>query len=387
MGTAFANVFLIILSGSILGQLYSASGAAASIAEGFSALFQKKGTSVHSQQVFGILIIFIVSGVLSIAGCSGFVCVLTVYPIALSMLQRLNLPRKNLPILAFAPTCFALIMPMSPQIYNTLPSRLMNVSPSSGFIPGMIAAALVEIGGFLYILYLFRKQQKRGETGFVSAEKDKIYFVERKLPPFLPSFIPLVIVFVGYNYFKLAIYAAVGIAALELLVMYAKYIGNGTAKSVFDILGTACRQAAVNAVNVATVAGFGAAVTKAPVFQSIVQDALASNANPLVIIGAVVAFLTGASGSATAGIQATLGQLGPLFTSQGISAAAIARTATVAASTLDTLPTHGVILTINELTGMTHKESYFPIAVVTVFLTTIATIIVIAMLTIFPWMA
>lgn len=383
MGRGFQSTFLIILSGSILGQVYTSTGAANALADGVFAFFNKFGNSEKKQRFYGLLVIYIVGGAMSMAGCSPFVCVMTVFPIALSILSRLDISRKCLAVVTFAPTTFALVCPGSPVIYNTLPTRIMGVGGAAGLIPGLVAALIIEVGSFVYV---YRLMGQKAPDGFVMTEKDRSFMPDRKeLPNFWVSLLPLLAVFVCYNVLKLPVYAAVIIAALILLVTCHKYIGDG--KRVKTVLGNACRTAAFNAGNVAVVSGFGAAVVATPAYHWIVTTALEMNAHPLIVVAAVIAVLTGASGSASGAANACLAELGALATAQGVSAAAVARVAACAASTLDTLPTQGVILTINDLTGMTHKETYRPIAIVTVVITTIATIAAVALFLAFPELA
>lgn len=383
MGRAFQSTFLIILSGALLGQIYTSSGAANALADGVFSFFGRFGNSAAQQRFCGLLVVYIVGGAMSMAGCSPFVCVLTVFPIALSILNRLNISRNCLAIVTFAPTCFALVCPGSPVIYNTLPTKIMGVSGTAGLIPGLIAALIIEIGSFAYV---YRLMGKSGDTGFVMTERDKSFMPEKKeLPSFWVSLLPLLLVFVGYNILKLPVYAAVAAAALVLLVTCHKYIGNG--KRINAVLGNACRTAAFNAGNVAVVSGFGAAVVATPAYGWLISKATEADTNPLIMVALVIAVLTGASGSASGAANACLAELGALATARGVSAAAVARVAACASATLDTLPTQGVVLTINDLTGLTHRENYKPIAVVTVLLTTIATVVALALFLLFPGLA
>ncbi|MBR1780642.1 MAG: GntP family permease [Oscillospiraceae bacterium] len=385
MARAFSSLFFIIFCGSVLGQLYTVTGAADALASGLMRVFCGKNPTPEKQRFWGLVTIYLVAGGMSMAGCSGFVCVLMAYPIAVSILKQLQISRRCLAVVAFAPTCFALILPSSPQIYNVLPTTIMGVPSTAGLIPGLIGGAIVEIGSFIYVLNLLKREQGKG---FVELQNDARFQKERESTPnFFLSLLPLAVVFVCFNALNMPVWVAVSLASILMLVLFHGHIGDGSGQAVTELLGNACRMAAYNIGNVTVVSGFGMAVTASPTFTGMIERAMNSNMQPLVLLALVIALLTGASGSASAAISASLPELSGMLLAQGVSPGAIARVTSCAAATLDTLPTNGVVLTVTDLTGMKQKDTYFPIAVVTVILTTLALVVNIVMLVAFPWMA
>ena len=64
---------------------------------------------------------------------------------------------------------------------------------------------------------------------------------------------------------------------------------------------------------------------------------------------------------------------------KGIDPAVLHRCVSVGSGGFDTLPHNGAVITLLNVTGMTHKESYVNIGMCTVVIPTIAAIVIIAL--------
>ena len=88
--------------------------------------------------------------------------------------------------------------------------------------------------------------------------------------------------------------------------------------------------------------------------------------------------LAGATGSASGGMGIALAALGAkymeLAKTTGINPEAFHRIASLSSGGLDTLPHNGAVLTLLNNTGMTHKDSYVDIMVVSLIMPIIATV-------------
>src|SRR5699024_9298078 len=91
-----------------------------------------------------------------------------------------------------------------------------------------------------------------------------------------------------------------------------------------------------------------------------------------VVLGAIAtAVIAGLTGSSSGGLSITLesfsAELVPLAEQAGISLDLLHRVMAMASVSFDSLPHNGAIITLLIVTGMTHRQSYKDIGVVTVF--------------------
>lgn len=168
------------------------------------------------------------------------------------------------------------------------------------------------------------------------------------------------------------IYALLAGIALTMLLNWKK-------KDIFIRCVTVGTQGSIGAIlNTAAAVGFGSVVKSVPGFTELTNLILAVPGSPLISLSVAVNVLAGATGSASGGMGIALAALGAkymeLAKTTGISAQAFHRVASLSSGGLDTLPHNGAVLTLLNNTGMTHKDSYFDIMVVSLILPIIATI-------------
>ncbi len=124
-------------------------------------------------------------------------------------------------------------------------------------------------------------------------------------------------------------------------------------------------------------------VRAVPAFKALTDALMELGGNPLISIAVVVNALAGATGSASGGLAIALRALGAEYMAiaqaTGISPEAFHRIASLSSGGLDTLPHNGAVLTLLAVTGLTHKESYLDIAVVSLVIPIFATIVAIVL--------
>ncbi len=123
--------------------------------------------------------------------------------------------------------------------------------------------------------------------------------------------------------------------------------------------------------NTASQVGFGAVIAALPGFV-ILSDFILSlgGDNPLVGLAVSVGLLSAITGSASGGMTIALETLGDTFAAQaavqGISPDLLHRVTVVAAGSIDALPHSGAVITLLSVCGLTHREAYFDMFMVTV---------------------
>ena len=133
-------------------------------------------------------------------------------------------------------------------------------------------------------------------------------------------------------------------------------------------------------MNTAAEYGFGAVIAALPGFL-VIRDALRTIPNPLVNEAITVSVLAGITGSASGGMSIALAAMSEQFiaaaNAAGIPLQVLHRVASMASGGMDTLPHNGAVITVLAVTGLTHKQSYGNIFVITC-IKTVAVFVVIA---------
>lgn len=355
--------FPLFFLGAVFGKMMDVTGAARAVAH---LLVKFTGAK---RALLGVIIS---CAVLTYGGVSLFVVVFAIYPLAISLFREANLPRKLIPgaiaLGAFTFTMTAL--PGSPQLNNIIAGKYFNTTPYAAPIMGIVAGLIMLGCGYLYLL---RKQEKLLKAGEHFTEPSSAVIQdEETLPDPWLSLIPLITVIITlYMLSKQAGMAITSASILSLLLgniivavlnikkakFFTKALNEGGSGSVTAILNTA---AAV---------GFGGLVSAVPGFQVLTEKLLNLDASPLISEALAITLLAGATGSSSGGMGIALEALGPQYMaiadSAGINIEAFHRVATVASGGLDSLPHCGAVITLLAVTGMTHKDSYNDIGMVT----------------------
>ena len=121
-------------------------------------------------------------------------------------------------------------------------------------------------------------------------------------------------------------------------------------------------------MNTASEYGFGGVIAALPGFL-VIADALRAIPNPLVNEAITVTVLAGITGSASGGMSIALAAMADQFiaaaNAAGIPLEVLHRVASMASGGMDTLPHNGAVITLLAVTGLTHKQSYGDIFVIT----------------------
>jgi len=100
---------------------------------------------------------------------------------------------------------------------------------------------------------------------------------------------------------------------------------------------------------------------------------------PLLKLMTSVSLISGITGSATGGLQIFMQTMAPSYIELGISAEVLHRIAVMASGGLDSLPHCGAVIAMLTITGMTHRQGYKDIAVVTIIIPIVATLVCIGL--------
>ena len=126
-GNYVTNFFLLFMLGALFGKLVEISGAANSIANGIFKTFGDR---------FAILGLIITGIILTLGGVNLFVAMFTMYPLAMAMFRKADIPRKFFPPAYFV-GCVGVTMtaPFTPSIQNATPIQYFNTTVAAAADP------------------------------------------------------------------------------------------------------------------------------------------------------------------------------------------------------------------------------------------------------------
>jgi len=370
--TGFANFvkssWLMLLLGAILSKVMDITGAARSIA---SFIIGKLGVK------FAIPAIVIAGGLLTYGGVSAMVSCFALYPITLAVFREADMPRKLIPATIGAGIfTWVTMLPGNPQVQNIIPSSFLPTNamaaPVVGVVCGVFTLALI----LVYLMWESNRARKNGEGFIVDEETSKVLAktdemeANGKLPNVVLAILPIVCVAVVLNVLKQDISVALLSGIVLCCILFFKNI-TGVQKLLTDAVSSA----AVTTINASAIVAIGSVVKAAPGFNQIVNGILSfstSGGNPLIIFGIATTLLCGLNASGMGGLSTTLSVLAEPFMAMGVNPAIMHRIGVIASVGLDSLPHSGGIVAVLAISGVSYKEGYKYLFVVTVVITLLA---------------
>ena len=404
--------FPIFLLGALFGRFMADSGAATAIA---NTVVEKLGASK------AILAVILVCAILTYGGVSLFVVAFAIYPIAKDLFKAADIPKRLIPA-AIALGSFTFTMtalPGTPAIQNDIPIPFYNTNVFAAPILGLIGGSIMFICGWLWLQSRARKANAVGEgygqhdeedVGGVGAAKQASETLSTHHTSFTVAMIPLVLVIALNALLTYAIFPSLDFSALQTQFPELNIAGSLGLWSIIISLVVACTvlivlrighwnnlQKTINRgtydsmlpiFNTASEVGYGAVIASLAGFLIIRDSILNLNPdNPLISEAVAMTTLAGITGSSSGGLSIALSTLGEdylrMAVAAGIDPELMHRVAVMAAGGLDTLPHSGAVITLLAICGLTHKQSYLNVAMVTMVIPLIAVVAVIILGTMF----
>lgn len=397
-GNFAKNFFPLFITGALFAKLMDTVGYTRSIAHFVASRLGKEKA---------ILSVVLAGAILTYGGVSLFVVAFVVYPIAISLFREADIPKRLIPgsiaLGAFTFTMTAL--PGTPQVQNTIPMSVFGTDSFAAPGIGLVASALLFGLGYLWLSRRASQAKAAGEgygdwddIGNAAGMEDT-----SGLPPAGLAFLPIVLMFALNLFFSKAYFPGIDGAYLE---EYGTTLSGvaGNWSVILAILLTVCVIIAVNfrqlretglngtlkegvattfapIVNSCAIVGFGTVITSLPLYGALQQVLIGSSQNPLISEALSVNILCGITGSASGGLGAAISGFAENYmnmaAASGLSPEVLHRIASLASGGLDTLPFNGAVLTTLALCGMTHKQSYKDICVVSVVIPLAVTVVMV----------
>jgi H+/gluconate symporter-like permease len=377
--------FPIFMLGAIFGKVMDDSGAAKAIAVSISKRLGQK---------WAILAVVLSCAILTYGGVSLFVVAFAVFPIAAALYREAGIPKRLIPgSIALGSFTFTMTaIPGTPQIQNAIPSPFFGTNTWAAPILGLVAGIVMAVGGTAWLMYRANVAKAKGE-GYGEHKNEKIQAIDESiLPNFWIALTPIIAVlvlnFVLSNYafkgayewlekgygIKLSAVAGIWslIISLVIAIVIAVIINWKRFASVLKTINDGTFGSMLAILNTASEVGYGGVISALAAFAIIKTAILGVSSNPLISEAISVNVLAGITGSASGGMSIALGVLGKQYAemaaTMGINPEALHRIATIACGGFDSLPHNGAVITLLGICGLTHKESYADIGMVSVII-------------------
>jgi H+/gluconate symporter-like permease len=419
-----AEFFPLFLLGALFGKLMDDSGSVSAIA---SVMTDRLGPRR------AMLAVVLAGAIITYGGVSLFVAFFVLAPMAQSLFQAADIPRRLMPaaIVLGTSTFTMSALPGTPAIQNAIPMPFFGTTPFAAPGLGSIASLIMLAFGLWWLHRVEAAARARGEryraASVDAADKAaKDDFVRERavaarefdpaeihrgqhgktMPPTVRAILPLVIVIAVNLLMSLLILprldlsylaeerwgpsslAAVGgiwavATALTAAILTVVALNWSRLPSLRQSMDAGANASVLPAIGVASLVGFGAVVAEMPAFAVVRDLVLSIGGGPLVSLAVAINVLAALTGSASGGMTIALDALGQTYlrlaSEANIDPALLHRVATISAGTLDSLPHNGAVVSLLAVCGLTHRDSYGDIVMVGIVSALLALLVVIVL--------
>jgi H+/gluconate symporter-like permease len=387
--TFAGKYFLLFAAGAMFGRVMGDSHAAASIA---LALIRRLGPTR------ALWITVLTTALLTYGGVVVFVVIFAMYPLGIKLLREANIPKRLFcAALALGAGTFTLTaLPGTPSIHNVISSVALGTDLFAGGLLGILASLIMFGFGMWYLEHQRRLAAASGE-GFVAGPRDRAIADdpgEASYPHWLLALLPPALVLGAIMLPRLlsailgdaqaANHALLAFANAQPIVWpsLALFAGTLLAALMFPAVrrhalycvGEGTQEAIIPLINTAAVIGFAGVVTQTQGFSQFTSLMIESSLPPLVSLFTAISVISAVTASASGGLQIFMSTMADSYLAVGIEPATLHRLATIASGGFDSLPHSGAVVAALAITGLTYREAYRDIAVVTVVIPVFATL-------------
>lgn len=393
-GGFFSMMAPMFITSCVFAGLFSACGAAQSLANGFAWFFEKLiGAQRRNSYMSGVWVTILVSYfsyvILTFFGLDGMASQITIVPIVIALMKRYNIPRHCAPALLYL-NVSGVFIPFSMQTTNMIPALTLGTSTGCGGWPAFLIWLVSAGAAMLYMSWYIKKCNTRGDE-FEALPIDDSTGEGRKLPNFFLALVPLVVVFVLFTVVGWHIAISLIIATVVALVIMFPYFNDTAQASNTNFVGLLREKisqeiliAGKILIVVCMLVGFGGVVQSTEVFGQIIAVLCESRGALTIMCAIAICVVILVSCNPVAGEAVALNALSPYFIGAGVPAAVFHRLTVIASTTFDSLPTGIGVIMAHELTGVSMKKGYKPVFVVTVLIPFIGTMLLAVLYTLFP---
>ena len=350
------NWFLLFMLGAIFGKVMGDSGASVGIANSMLKLLGQKSV---------VLVIMLTGLVLSYGGIGTFIIAFSLYPIAVALFQKADIPKKLIvaTIMVCPVTVCMAMLPGSPSTQNLIPTTYFGTTAYAGARIGIICAVIMFAAAYLFLTWQIRKAKAAGEH-FVPSSGENIMDLsaveEGKTPSVGACFAPIIVLLVlmfGIQFLtdipsSYAVALAMTCAVIVGCILYRdrldirEAVSGGAAGGLGSLIATSA------------IMGFGSVVSASPAYTSITTALVNMNANPLITALVSINVIAAITGSSAGGLNIFLSSMGEFLAASGLNTAMLHRVVCIASSGFDAMPHASGMVVCNQIARTSQKDTY-----------------------------
>lgn len=346
--------FLLFMLGAIFGKVMGDSGASVGIANRMLKLLGEKSV---------VLVVMLTGLVLSYGGIGTFIIAFSLYPIAVALFQKADIPKKLIvaAIMVCPVTVCMAMLPGSPSTQNLIPTDYFGTTAYAGAVIGIICSVVMFVSAYLFLNWQIKKA--KGEHFAASPGEDimDLSAVDQGKTPstgacFAPILVLLVLMFGIQSLTSIPSSYAVSLAmACAIVVGCVLY---RTRLNVKDVVSNGASGGLGSLIATSSIMGFGAVVSASPAYTSITGALVNMNANPLVTALISINVIAAITGSSAGGLNIFLGSMGEYLAASGLNTAMLHRVVCIASSGFDAMPHASGMVVCNQIAKTSQKDTY-----------------------------
>lgn len=350
------NWFLLFMLGAIFGKVMGDSGASIGIANHMLKLLGEKSV---------VLVIMLTGLVLSYGGIGTFIIAFSLYPIAVALFQRADIPKKLIvaTIMVCPVTVCMAMLPGSPSTQNLIPTAYFGTTAYAGASLGIICSIVMFLSAYLFLNWQIKKAKAGGEH-FVPSPGENVMDLSavegEKTPSAAACFAPIVVL-LALMFGIQSLTSIPSAYAVSLAMACAIAVGCFLYRdrlNIQDAVSSGASGGLGSLIATSSIMGFGSVVSASAAYASIADALVNMSANPLVTALISINVIAAITGSSAGGLNIFLNSMGEYLAASGLNNAMLHRVVCIASSGFDAMPHASGIVVCNQIAKTSQKDTY-----------------------------
>ncbi len=353
----FQNYWLMMFLAAVFGKVIELGGVTSTVS---TSIVDRLGPK------YVIITLMVVVFILGYGGVNSYVAIFTLYPLAVGMFKKADLPRQLFVAIYVGASCYTTAGAWTVGLHNVLPTKYLGTDlGADGFLS--ILVLLVFFPLTAAFLYWRAAKYKKDGVHFIPLPDDPEFQAEAKHPNLIVALLPIIILLIAVNGLGLQVEVGILVGILAGVLCYFPYLPKKK-DVLFKGLSDVTSATLVMMASIASATSFGAIITSTDAYARIVPSLVNMGGNPLIAVAVITTIMAGVAASAGGGLSIAMPILAETFLPLGVNPAAIHRIADLACTGLDSLPHNGVIMGLMVYSKTNPREAYGNVFVVSVII-------------------
>lgn len=357
MSSFAGSWFLLFLLGAVFGKVMGDSGASVGIANNLLKLLGNRSV---------VLVVMITGLVLSYGGIGTFIIAFSLYPIAVALFQKADIPKKLIvaTIMVCPVTVCMAMLPGSPSTQNLLPTTYFGTTAYAGAKIGIICSVVMFLTAYLYLNWQIKRAKARGEH-FVPSPGESVMDLQSadkgKTPEVWKCYVPIVMLLAAMFGFQI-LFAIPSTFAVACAMTLAILIGCFLYRDKLNVVSVINEGAASGLgalIATSSIMGFGNVVSASPAYEVVTNALVNLNVGPLGTALISINVIAAITGSSAGGLNIFLSSMSEYLLSTGLNTSMLHRVVCIASSGFDAMPHASGIVVCNQIAKTSQKDTYF----------------------------